>query len=70
MRINVKFVRTEEDQIFFFKNYSIYRVESDFGDGEIYAVERRMSEFQKLWELLEEIYPSQLIPPLPESKIK
>ena len=67
MKIVIKFLRVEEDEIFFFKNYSIYRIESEFEDGEICSVERRMSEFQQLWDLLKEIYPSQLIPPLPES---
>lgn len=68
MKINVQFLRFEEDEIFFFKNYSIYRLESEFEDGgEIcVVVERRMSEFHQLWDLLKEIYPSQIIPPLPD----
>lgn len=30
------------------------------------SIERRLSEFVQLWALLERIYPSQVIPPLPE----
>jgi hypothetical protein len=29
-------------------------------------VERKMSEFHQLWDLLKENYPSQIIPPLPD----
>lgn len=62
MIINVQFLRAEES---FLKKKSIYRVESVSEDGEICVVEREMSEFQRLWEILEGIYPSQLVPPLP-----
>ena len=62
MIINVQFLRVEESLL---KKRSIYRVESVSEDGEICVVEREMSEFQRLWKILEVIYPSQLIPPLP-----
>ena len=32
------------------------------------VVERRASDFLKLWTLLERTYPSQVIPPLPENQ--
>lgn len=62
MIVNVQFLRIEES---FLRKNSIYRVESVAEDGEICVVEREMSEFQRLWDILEGIYPSQLIPPLP-----
>ena len=68
MKINIKFLRLEDDEILFFKKHSIYRIETEFEDGTVCVVERRMSDFQQFWSLLKEIYPSQLIPPLPDSK--
>lgn len=67
VRVKVKFDSIEEDPIIFFKKVSIYRIESD-EEGTIITVKRRMKEFEKLWEIMERIYPSQLIPPLPDSK--
>ena len=56
----------EDDPIIFFKKVTIYRIESESED-ESTTVKRRMKEFEKLWEIMERIYPSQLIPPLPPS---
>ena len=67
VRVKVKFDSIEEDPIIFFKKVSIYRIESD-EEGTIITVKRRMKEFEKLWEIMERIYPSQLIPPLPDFK--
>lgn len=54
--VDVKFKRIEE---FFFRKDVIFCVNE--------TIERKYSEFLQLWELLERIYPSQVIPPLPET---
>lgn len=69
MRVKVKVDSIEDDPILFFKKFTIYRIESETNDAEctLIIVKRRMKEFEKLWEIMERNYPSQLIPPLPDS---
>lgn len=43
----------------FFKKEAIFMVSN--------SIERKLSEFFQLWELLERIYPTQVIPPLPKT---
>ena len=72
VKVKVKVDSIEDDPIIFFKKVTIYRIEfeaeADFDGGlPLITVKRKMKEFEKLWEIMERIYPSQLIPPLPDS---
>lgn len=74
MPVKVKVDSIEEDPIIFFKNFTIYRIESESeleleaeNKSSLITVKRRIKDFEKLWEIMERNYPSQLIPPLPDS---
>ena len=68
MRVKVKIDSIEEDSIIFFKKVATYRIESEAEyPGTLIIVKRKLKDFEKLWEIMTENYPSQLIPPLPDS---
>ena len=68
-KVNVSFKRIENENSLlpvFSKKFTMYQIETEFEDETKFIVERRMSDFEKLWKLLKETYPAQIIPPLPE----
>lgn len=52
----------------FFKSFSIYRIETTEATCN-FTVQRRSDDFSQLWKILKELYPAQIIPPLPEYSI-
>ena len=72
IKVNVTFkkIKSNEDESVlmsvFSKKYTLYEIETEFEDETKFIVERRMSDFKRLWILLKETYPAQIIPPLPE----
>jgi hypothetical protein len=44
--------------------YTLYIVCSEVG-----SVERRFSDFERLWRMLVSVYPAQIVPPIPSKRI-
>lgn len=69
-KVNVSFKKDIENEnsllAVFSKKFTLYQIETEFDDETKFLVERRMSDFERLWRLLKENYPAQIIPPLPE----